>query len=90
MKVLVTKSFKWASDGNNTRTVVVGEVLDGRGAAVAISMGCGKELKAEGAPTVHHIEDPVEKLVEEVPAEKAVAAPPENAAIRKAPRNKGR
>ncbi len=56
MKVQVTKSFKWAPDGLHTRDVQVGELLEGRGAEVALDLGCcdrpaqGPTAKALGAP----------------------------------------
>jgi hypothetical protein len=50
MKVMVTKEFAWAPDGNHVRYVKPREVLDGRGAQVAIEMQCGEALtEAAGA-----------------------------------------
>jgi len=49
MKVKVTREFKWAPDGNHIRTVNVGEVLEGRGAEVALQLRSGEEVK-ESAP----------------------------------------
>lgn len=43
-KVKVTKGFPWAPDGNHVRYVKVGEVLEGRGAEVALQMGAGEVL----------------------------------------------
>jgi hypothetical protein len=43
-KVKVTKTFPWAADGNHVRYVKPGEVLDGRGAEVALQMGAGEVL----------------------------------------------
>ena len=45
MPVKVTKEFKWAEDGNHVRTVKVGEVLEGRGAVVALQLSCGEEVR---------------------------------------------
>lgn len=44
MRVEVTRSFKWAPDGNNVRDVAVGEVLEGRGAEVALQLSSGRQL----------------------------------------------
>jgi hypothetical protein len=44
MRVEVTKSYKWAPDGNHVREVQVGEVLEGRGAEIALELRCGREL----------------------------------------------
>ena len=44
MRVEITRSFQWAEDGNHVRTVAVGEVLEGRGASVALDMKCGRPL----------------------------------------------
>jgi hypothetical protein len=54
-KVKVTKDFPWAEDGNHVRTVKVGEMLEGRGAEVAIQLGSGEvlpepEAKPQAAP----------------------------------------
>jgi hypothetical protein len=49
MKVRVTKSFPWAQDGNHVRTVKVGEVLEGRGAVVAMQLGAGEALPEQSA-----------------------------------------
>jgi len=49
MKVKVTKSFPWAQDGNHVRIVKAGEVLEGRGAEVALQLSSGEEVK-EPAP----------------------------------------
>jgi hypothetical protein len=56
MPVKVTKEFKWAEDGNHVRTVKVGEVLDGRGAEVALLHASGEEVREPPkpvAPTPH-------------------------------------
>lgn len=45
MKVKVTKEFQWAPDGNHVRTVKVGEVLEGRGAEVALQLLSGEEVR---------------------------------------------
>jgi hypothetical protein len=50
MKVKVTKDFPWAPDGNNVRLVRAGEVLEGRGAEVAIQMKCGEEVREDAKP----------------------------------------
>lgn len=50
MRVKVTKEFKWAEDGNNVRTVKVGEELDGRGAAVALQLSSGEEVREPSKP----------------------------------------
>ena len=51
MKVKVTKYFPWAEDGNHVRTVKVGEVLEGRGAEVALQMKCGEEVREPSKPS---------------------------------------
>lgn len=45
MRIKVTKEFKWAPDGNNVRTVKVGEELEGRGAEVALQLSSGEEVR---------------------------------------------
>lgn len=45
MKVKVTKEFPWAPDGNHVRKVKVGEVLEGRGAEVALQLHSGEVLQ---------------------------------------------
>jgi hypothetical protein len=50
MKVKVTKEFDWAPDGNHVRKVKVGEVLEGRGAEVALHLKCGEEVREESKP----------------------------------------
>jgi hypothetical protein len=45
MKVKVTKEFDWAPDGNHVRKVKVGEVLEGRGAEVALHLKSGEEAR---------------------------------------------
>lgn len=50
MKVEVTKSFKWAPDGNHVREVQAGEQLEGRGAEVALQLNSGRVL--ESVPAV--------------------------------------
>ena len=47
MKVRVTKAFPWAADGNTVRMVQVGEVLEERGAVVALQMKAGVVLDDE-------------------------------------------
>jgi hypothetical protein len=44
MRVQVTKSFEWAPNGTHVRTVAVGEVLEGRGAEVALELKSGQRL----------------------------------------------
>lgn len=73
MKVEVTKSFLWAPDGNHVRTVAVGELLEGRGAEVALQLGSGyvlaeaskAEETAEPKPTTPEVAHPA---VEPAPA----------------------
>lgn len=81
MKVEVTKSFPWAPDGNNVREVKVGEVLEGRGASIALELKCGRAVEEKPAAPAPSAPAPVE--------EKAVAAAPENKATKPA-RNKAR
>jgi hypothetical protein len=50
MKVKVTKAFNWAEDGNHLRTVKVGEVLEGRGALVALQLSSGEEVREPQKP----------------------------------------
>jgi hypothetical protein len=50
MKVKVTKEFDWAPDGNHVRKVKVGEVLEGRGAEVALHLKSGEEAREESKP----------------------------------------
>jgi hypothetical protein len=47
MKVKVTKPFPWAPDGNHVRNVKAGEVLEGRGAEVALQLNSGEKLATE-------------------------------------------
>ena len=49
-KVKVTKEFPWAPDGNHVRVVKAGEVLEGRGAEVALQMKSGEEVREEPKP----------------------------------------
>ena len=49
MKVKVTKPFNWAPDGNHVHAVKAGEVLEGRGAVVAMQMNAGEEVREEPA-----------------------------------------
>jgi hypothetical protein len=58
MKVRVTKQFPWAPDGNHVRTVKVGEVMEGRGAEVAMQLASG-ELLTEQAPPKEPAKSPV-------------------------------
>lgn len=44
MRVQVTRSFEWAPNGTHVRTVKVGEVLEGRGAEVALELKCGSPI----------------------------------------------
>lgn len=50
MPVKVTKEFNWAPDGNNVRKVKVGEVLEGRGAEVALQLSSGEEVREPSKP----------------------------------------
>jgi hypothetical protein len=50
MKVKVTKAFPWAEDGNHIRTVKAGEVLEGRGAEVALQLSSGEEVREQPKP----------------------------------------
>ncbi len=47
MRVKVTKEFPWAPDGNHVRYVKPGEVLEGRGAEVALAMQAGEAVTGE-------------------------------------------
>lgn len=69
MKVKVTQEFQWAPDGNHVRDVKVGEVLEGRGAEVALEQKKGVELG------VHQVTDRLSAATER--ATRAVLGVPE-------------
>lgn len=69
MRVKVTKSFKWAADGNNVRLVQEGETLEGRGAVVALELGCAAEA---------HVELDGKKIAERIEAKQDEAKDPES------------
>jgi hypothetical protein len=68
MRVRVNKEFLWAPDGNNVRTVCVGDELDGEGARVALIHG-------EATPL-----DPPEEKAREAASENKAARPSRNKA----------
>lgn len=86
MKVKVTEEFPWAPDGNHVRYVKPGEVLEGRGAEVALEMLSGEVVVAEEVePPAPQANDgvtgptaPQEPEVSPLPA--ATAEPPAPAA----------
>lgn len=78
MRVRVTKAFKWAPDGNNVREVQVGEVLEGRGAQVALEQKAGVEESSSPAPVGVEVVDsgaPVVEVKATEPAPESPAAP---------------
>jgi hypothetical protein len=81
MRVEVTKSFRWAPDGNNVVDVEVGQVVEDRCAEVALQLGRGRDLEAP--------EPPAGDDDEPEPTDELAAEPQRNRAVRKAPRNKG-
>lgn len=50
MRVKVTATFRWSPDGNTVSVYRKGEVLDGRAAAVAFSMGRAELVRDEEKP----------------------------------------
>ncbi len=68
MKVIVNKTFKWAPDGIHVRDVLVGEVLEGRGAQVTLDMQCGEVVDEE--PPAKQAEPPANKAVNKAPRNK--------------------
>lgn len=92
MKVKVTKEFPWAPDGNHVRHVQPGEVLEGRGAEVALAMNSGEVVAEVPVPalvppsTAPQADDGACEAPS--PQEPAAAPPPSAAAEEPAPEQK--
>lgn len=77
MRVEVTKTFRWAPDGNHVVDVEAGQVVEGRCAEVALQLGSGRDVDAP------------KPNGDEAPPEDRAVEPPRDRAVRRAPRNKG-
>jgi hypothetical protein len=77
MRVEVTKSFRWAPDGNNVIDVEAGQIVEDRCAEVALQLGRGRDVEAPPADDTAGA------------AEERAAEPPRDRAVWRAPRNKG-